>query len=52
MKDRFTTLQEIKLGNISELAAGVFLNETLQWNDHFSINAGLRFDQFYYAYQQ
>lgn len=50
MKDRFTTLQEIKLGNISEGAAGVFLNETLKWNDHFSINAGLRFDQFYYTY--
>ena len=51
MKDRFTTLQEIKLGNISELGAGAFLNETLKWNDRFSINAGLRFDQFYYAYK-
>jgi TonB dependent receptor/CarboxypepD_reg-like domain/TonB-dependent Receptor Plug Domain len=50
MKDQFTTLQEIKLGNITEGAAGAFLNETLKWNDHFSINAGLRFDQFYYAY--
>jgi outer membrane receptor protein involved in Fe transport len=48
--DRFTTLQDIKLGNISELAASVFLNETLRFNDHFSVNAGLRFDQFYYSY--
>ena len=50
VKDRFTTLQDIKLGNISELAASAFLNETLRINDHFSINAGLRFDQIYYTY--
>ncbi len=50
VKDRFTTLQDIKLGNISELAASAFLNETLRINDHFSINAGLRADQIYYTY--
>jgi hypothetical protein len=49
-KDRFITLQTIKLGNISEMDASVFLNETIRFNEHFSMNAGLRFDQFYYAY--
>jgi outer membrane receptor for Fe3+-dicitrate len=49
-KDRFITLENLKLGNITELAASVFLNETMRFNEHFSLHAGLRFDQFYYAY--
>ncbi len=49
-RDRYTTLQNFKLGNITELGAGAFVNETLRLNDRFSIHAGLRFDQFYYAY--
>ncbi len=48
--DRFITLKQLKLGNITELAASAFANETLRFSDHFSINAGLRFDQFYYSY--
>jgi hypothetical protein len=49
-KDRFTTLQTLKLGNITELAASAYMNETLRFSDHFSVNAGLRFDQIYYSY--
>jgi len=43
-------LNAIKLGDITELNSGVFLNETLHFSEKFSINAGLRFDQFYYRY--
>ncbi|MEJ0080582.1 MAG: TonB-dependent receptor [Puia sp.] len=50
-KDRYTLLGYIKLGNITEFEAGVYINETLRLNNQFSINAGLRFDQFYYGYK-
>lgn len=43
-------LDPIKLGDITELNTGLFINETLRFNERFSINAGLRFDQFYYRY--
>jgi len=49
-KDRYVLLNNIKLGNISEFSASAYLNETLSLNNRFSINAGLRFDQFYYSY--
>ncbi len=32
------------------MSASAFVNETVRLNDHFSMNAGLRFDQFYYVY--
>jgi hypothetical protein len=48
--DRFTTLQQIKLGDITQLNIAPYISETLQFNRHFSINAGLRFDQFYNKY--
>lgn len=49
-KDRFTTIDPIKLGDISELSISPYLSETFAFDNHFSINAGLRFDQFYYKY--
>jgi len=49
-KDRYILLNNIKLGNITEFSASAFMNETLRMNNRFSINAGLRFDQFYYGY--
>lgn len=49
-KDRYTTLQQQKLGNITELDAAAYIDETLRLNDRWSINAGLRFDQFSYRY--
>ncbi|MFP5041278.1 TonB-dependent receptor [Parasediminibacterium sp. JCM 36343] len=48
--DRYTTLNQIKLGEISELSISPYLSETFSFNEHFSMNAGLRFDQFYHRY--
>ena len=49
-KNRFTLLNEIKLGDISELSISPYASETITFNEHFSINAGLRFDQFFHKY--
>ncbi len=49
-KDRYTLLNRIKLGDINELNAGAYISETFRFNEKFSINAGLRFDQFLYRY--
>ncbi|MEP6748517.1 MAG: TonB-dependent receptor [Bacteroidota bacterium] len=48
--DRFTLLNRIKLGDITELEIAPYLSETLVINQHLSLNAGLRFDQFYNKY--
>jgi len=48
--DRYTLLNRIKLGDITELGAGAYISETFRFNEKFSINAGLRFDQFIYKY--
>jgi outer membrane receptor protein involved in Fe transport len=48
--NRFTTLGRIKLGDITELNIAPYLDETIVFDRHFSINAGLRFDQFYNKY--
>lgn len=49
-KDRFTTLQRIKLGDISQLNIAPYLSETFVFNGHLSINAAARFDQFHHRY--
>jgi hypothetical protein len=49
-KDRYITLNQIKLGNISEISISPYISETFSFNDHFSLNASLRFDQFYHQY--
>ena len=49
-KDRYITLNQIKLGDISEWSVSPYLSETFKFNEHFSINAGLRFDQFFHQY--
>jgi TonB dependent receptor/TonB-dependent Receptor Plug Domain/CarboxypepD_reg-like domain len=49
-KDRFLNLQQLKFGNITEFNAAAYLSETIRFNEQFSINAGLRFDQFYNKY--
>ena len=50
--DRYTTLNRIKLGDISETNLAPYLSETIGFGERqrFSINAGLRFDQFYNKY--
>ncbi len=50
-KDRSINLQQLKLGNIAELNAAAYLGETIRFNEQFSINAGLRFDQFFNNYK-
>lgn len=48
--NRYTLINPVKLGDITEFSAGAYLNETFQFNHQFSLNAGLRFDQFYDQY--
>lgn len=48
--NRYTLINPVKLGDITELGAGAYLNETFQFSPKLSLNAGLRFDQFYYRY--
>lgn len=50
-KNRFVTLEQIKLGDITEWNIAPYLSETFQFNEHLSANAGLRFDQFYHRYK-
>ncbi len=49
-KDRFITLEQIKLGNITELSVSPYLSETFKLTPHLSVNAGIRFDQYYHKY--
>lgn len=49
-KNRYTLINPVKLGDITEFGGGAYVSETFQFNNKFSINAGLRFDQFYYKY--
>ncbi|MEO5944130.1 MAG: TonB-dependent receptor [Ferruginibacter sp.] len=48
--DRYTLLQRLKLGDITELSISPYISETVKFNEHFSLNAGLRYDQFYHKY--
>ncbi len=48
--NNFAVLDSLKYGDITELSAGAYLNETLQITSRLGINAGLRFDRFYYRY--
>lgn len=48
--DRFTTLQLYKLGNITQFSIAPYVSETVHFNSHFTLNAGLRYDQFYNRY--
>jgi hypothetical protein len=48
--DRFTVIDPIKLGDISELDAAVYVSETIKFNEKWTLNTGFRFDQFYDQY--
>ncbi len=48
--NRYTLINPIKLGDVTEFSAGAFISETLRFNPKFTLNAGLRFDQFHYQY--
>ncbi len=49
--DRYTLLNRVKLGNITEWSVSPYLSETVKFNEHFSVNAGLRFDRFFHRYR-
>lgn len=48
--NNFTLLDPIKLGDITETGTGIYFSETFRFSPRFTMNAGLRFDQFYYRY--
>jgi len=48
--DRYTTLRQIKLGDIDELSISPYISATIALGPKFSLAAALRFDQFYHRY--
>ena len=48
--DRYTLINRINLGDISELSISPYVSEMFTFNGNFSLNASLRFDQFYHKY--
>ena len=48
--DRFITLRQMKLGDISQKNIAPYASGTFTFNERFSINAGIRFDQFFHQY--
>jgi outer membrane receptor for Fe3+-dicitrate len=49
-KDRFTLLERLAYGNVSETDLFAYANETFHFSEKFSMNAGLRVDQFINQY--
>jgi outer membrane receptor protein involved in Fe transport len=49
-RDRTVTLESFMLGNIRELNTGAYVNQSIRFNDRFSLNAGLRYDHFNMRY--
>jgi outer membrane receptor protein involved in Fe transport len=50
-KNRTQTLQRLQFGDINELNAAVYVDELIQFSDHFSMNAGVRLDFFRNQYE-
>ncbi len=48
--DRYTLLNTVKLGDITETQGGFYIREELKPSAKWHLKAGLRFDQFYYTY--
>lgn len=49
--NRYTVLEQHQLGDVRELNASAYVQQTVNWNDRFSTAAGLRFDHFYNQYK-
>ena len=49
-KNRYTLLNRIKLGDISQWDIAPYISKTFTFSKRFSLNAGLRYDQFYFKY--
>ena len=45
-RNRSETLERRQFGNINELNASAYVDELIQFSDHFSLNAGVRLDYF------
>ncbi|MGM9511903.1 TonB-dependent receptor [Larkinella sp. GY13] len=45
-RNRSETLERRQFGNINERNASAYVDELIQFSDHFSLNAGIRFDYF------
>lgn len=50
-KDRITTLERLKYGNINEINTGIYADELIKLSDKFTINAGIRLDYFHNKYE-
>ena len=49
-KDRYTLLNRVMYGDITETDVAAYINETILLNKKLTINAGIRFDQFINQY--
>jgi len=49
-KDRYTLLNRLAYGNVSEVDASAYVNETFRFSEKISVNAGLRADEFFNNY--
>lgn len=47
---RYTVLDSLAYGDINQINASAYVDETLHFGERFVLNAGLRFDQFSFAY--
>ncbi|GAB3925086.1 TonB-dependent receptor [Larkinella terrae] len=50
-RNRVETLERRQFGNINEVNAGGYVDELVQFSDHFSLNAGVRLDYFRNQYE-
>jgi outer membrane receptor for Fe3+-dicitrate len=50
-KDRTITTDPLQLGDISESNVAGYINETFKFTEHFTMNAGLRYDYFFDKYK-
>lgn len=48
--NRTETLSRIAFGDVEEANAGFYIDETLKIGSRWTLNAGMRFDQFYFNY--
>ncbi|QJD77304.1 TonB-dependent receptor [Spirosoma rhododendri] len=50
-KDRTITLERLQYGNVNEINAALYADEVVQLSSRFTVNAGLRVDQFRSQYE-
>jgi outer membrane receptor protein involved in Fe transport len=50
-KDRSIVITPLKLGNINEINAAFYVDESIKFSEKFTLNAGVRFDYFHNRYE-